>query len=87
MISQVTSAQDLHPNKKFPTTDRVLLASSIILQIVLALFFGHAYDMRIFMATGYLVGTGQNPYIAQDLSTVFHNSTFQGITKIGRAHV
>ena len=39
--------------------------------------------MRIFMATGYLVGTGQNPYIAQDLSAVFHNSTFQGITTFG----
>ena len=70
-------------NKKFPTPDRVLLASSIILQIVLALFFGHAYDTRIFMATGYLVGTGQNPYIAQDLSAVFRNSAFQGITTFG----
>ena len=29
------------------------------------------------------MGTGQNPYIAQDLSAVFHNSTFQGITTFG----
>ncbi len=49
----------------------------------MALFLGHAYDMRIFMATGYLVGTGQNPYIAQDLSNVFHNSGFQGLTTLG----
>jgi hypothetical protein len=69
--------------KRFSNSDRVLLASSIVLQIFLALFLGHAYDIRIFMATGYLVGTGQNPYIAQDLSAVFHNSSFQGITTLG----
>jgi hypothetical protein len=39
--------------------------------------------MRIFMTTGYLVGTGQNPYIAQDISAVIHNGTFQGITTFG----
>lgn len=79
----VTSTQDVRPNKKLLTPDRILLASSIIVQIVLALFFGDAYDMRIFMSTGYLVGTGQNPYVAQDLSTVFHNNTFHGITSFG----
>jgi len=35
------------------------------------------------MATGYLVGSGQNPYIAQDLTAVFNNSTFQGMTSVG----
>jgi hypothetical protein len=69
--------------KKSLTHDDFLIALSIILQVVLALFFGHAYDMRIFMATGYLVGTGQNPYIAQNLSSVFQNSTFQGMTSVG----
>jgi hypothetical protein len=83
MVPRVTSARFTHPINKYATTDRFLLGSSIVLQIALALFFGHAYDMRIFMATGYLVGTGQNPYIAQDLSAVFHNSTFQGITTLG----
>ncbi len=29
------------------------------------------------------MGTGQNPYIAQDLSAVFHNSSFKGITTLG----
>ncbi len=72
-----------HPNKRSVNPDALLLASSIILQILLALFLGHAYDMRIFMATGFLVGTGQNPYVAQDVSAVFHNSTFQGITTFG----
>lgn len=64
-------------------TDRFLPALSIILQVFLAYFFGHAYDMRIFMATGYLVGTGQNPYIPQNLVSVFHDSTFQGMTSVG----
>jgi hypothetical protein len=71
------------PNKRSAVPDRLLLGGSIILQILLAYFFGHAYDMRIIMSTGYLVGTGQNPYVAQDLSAVFHNSTFQGITTLG----
>ncbi len=60
-----------------------ILLVSILVQLVLALFFGHSYDMRIFMATGYLVGTGQNPYIAQDLSAVFNDTSFQGMTSAG----
>jgi hypothetical protein len=63
--------------------DRPVLLLSIAAQLVLALFFGHAYDMRIFMASGYLTGTGQNPYAAQDLSAVFHNSSFRDMTSIG----
>jgi hypothetical protein len=70
------------PKKTLPG-GRYLLALSIILQLVLGFFLGHAYDMRIFMATGYLVGTGQNPYIPQDLSLVFHDSSFAGITTVG----
>ena len=83
MSFQLPSAQEIHSKKRFSAPDGILLAISIILQVSLALFFGHAYDMRIFMATGYLVGTGQNPYIAQDLGMVFHNTTFQGITSFG----
>jgi uncharacterized membrane protein len=63
--------------------DRWYLALSLVLQLVLGISFGHIYDLRISMATGYLVATGQNPYIPQDLSTVFHNPAFQGITSIG----
>jgi hypothetical protein len=69
--------------RKFLSQDRFVIALSIVLQVSLAFFFGHDYDMRIFMATGYLVGTGQNPYISQDLGSVFHNSTFQGMTSVG----
>ena len=69
--------------KRTVRSDRFLLALSVILQILLAIFFGHAYDMRIFMATGYLVGTGQSPYVAQNLFSIFHNGTFQGLTSVG----
>jgi len=50
---------------------------------VLGLFFGHAYDIKIFMATGYVVATGQDPYILPDLRTVFNNPAFIGLTSIG----
>lgn len=63
--------------------DLGFLGLSIAIQLVLGTLFGHLYDTRIFMATGYLVGTGQNPYLAQDLSSVFHNLTFQNITTVG----
>jgi Gpi18-like mannosyltransferase len=63
--------------------DWSLLLLSVVLQLALGLVFGHLYDTRIFMATGYLVGSGQNPYIAQDLTAVFNNSSFQGMTSVG----
>jgi hypothetical protein len=69
--------------KQISINDWPLLFLSIACQLILGLLFGHIYDMRIFMATGYLVGTGQNPYVPQDLSAVFHNNTFQGITTFG----
>jgi hypothetical protein len=59
------------------------LALSLVLQTLLAIPFGNLYDMRINMAAGYLVGTGHNPYIAQDLSAVFHNDVFRGLSTIG----
>src|SRR5450759_2260170 len=83
MVQPARSTGDVRLHKRMAKSDLFLLASSILIQVCLALFLGHAYDMRIFMATGYLVGTGQNPYIAQNVSAVFHNSTFQGITTVG----
>jgi hypothetical protein len=67
----------------FPKEDRVLLLSSLLLQLILGLLFGHVYDQRINMATGYLVASSQDPYIPHDLTGVFHNSAFQGMTTIG----
>jgi hypothetical protein len=52
-------------------------------QLVLAVLFGHSYDTRVFLGTGYLVGTGQNPYVGQDLSAVFQHVGFQALTTIG----
>jgi len=69
--------------KQFVSQDQLVLILSIAVQLVLAVLFGHFYDMRIFMSTGYLVGTGQNPYVAQDLTAVFNNSIFQGMTTVG----
>ncbi len=63
--------------------DRMVSVLSLAIQLPLAFLFGHFYDDRIFLATGYLVATGQNPYQPQDLSAVFHSSSFQGITTIG----
>jgi len=69
--------------RKNSPSDGLLVALSIGFQLLLGLFLGHAYDMRIFMATGFLAATGQNPYIPQDLSLAFHDKTFQAITSIG----
>jgi hypothetical protein len=83
MVDPVKSGQAAPLQKRSLLPDLSLLAASILLQAGLAFFLGHAYDMRIFMATGYLVGTGQDPYVAQNLSAVFHDTSFQGITTLG----
>jgi Gpi18-like mannosyltransferase len=83
MSTEVKSNRRSLLRQFFPKEDRGYLLASILLQLVLGLFFGHVYDQRIFMATGYLVATGQDPYIAQDLTAVFHNPAFQGMTSIG----
>ena len=83
MSTEVNSNRRSLLRQLFPKADRGYLLASILLQLVLGFFFGHVYDQRIFMATGYLVATGQDPYIAQDLTAVFHNPAFQGMTSIG----
>jgi Gpi18-like mannosyltransferase len=69
--------------RTFLNRDLGLLLASVGLQLVLGLFFGHAYDIKIFMATGYLVAAGQDPYIMPDLRAVFNNPAFTGLTSIG----
>ncbi|OGO66455.1 MAG: hypothetical protein A2Z45_07425 [Chloroflexi bacterium RBG_19FT_COMBO_55_16] len=69
--------------KQLLTQDQSILLLSVLLQLTLGIVFGHAYDMPIFMATGYLVGSGQNPYVAQDLTAVFQNNSFQGMNSVG----
>ena len=70
-------------HRLFPKEDVGYLLASLLLQLILGLLLGHVYDQRIFMATGYLVATGQDPYIPQDLTAVFNNPAFQGMTSIG----
>jgi hypothetical protein len=67
----------------FPKEDLGYLLASLLLQLILGFFFGHAYDIRIFMATGYLVATGHDPYILPDLRAVFQNPAFIGMSSIG----
>ena len=67
----------------FRAPDRRLLVLSIVLQLCLAAFLGHSYDTRVSMGAGYLVGTGQNPYVPQDLRPVFRHVGFSLMTTIG----
>lgn len=69
--------------RRFPTPDGWILVLSIALQLALALLFGHSTDTRVFMATGYLVGTGHDPYVAHDLSRVFHHVLFDVPSAVG----
>ncbi len=64
-------------------SDFIYPLASLVIQLSVGLLFGHVYDQRISMATGYLVATGQNPYIPQDLTGIFHNPAFQGMTSVG----
>ncbi len=59
MRSSISFGGVNHTWKQHITQDRYILFLSVVLQLTLGVFFGHAYDMRIFMATGYLVGSGQ----------------------------
>jgi hypothetical protein len=52
-------------------------------QLALAVALGHSYDSRVFMAAGYLVGHGQDPYVARDLTAVFHHPLFDVMTTVG----
>jgi hypothetical protein len=76
-------AQKVRVEGKLFKRGLLLPALSVLLQVGLGLFLGHAYDMRIFMATGVLVGSGQNPYVPTDLGAFFHDSSFQGIPSFG----
>ncbi len=49
----------------------------LTVQVLLAFFLGHYYDMRVFMAAGYAVGSGLNPYEYHSLQGVFQHSLFQ----------
>ncbi len=83
MLSTNRSERTTRSWRRSVPLDLSLLLLSIFIQLVLGLFFGHLYDSRINIATGYLVASGQDPYIPQDLTNIFHNNAFQGMTTIG----
>jgi Gpi18-like mannosyltransferase len=83
MSADAQSSLAVRLQRLFPKEDIGYLLASLLLQLILGLLLGHVYDQRIFMATGYLVATGQNPYIPQDLTAIFNHTAFQGMTSIG----
>ncbi|MCX9025368.1 MAG: glycosyltransferase 87 family protein [Candidatus Methanoperedens sp.] len=60
--------------------DKFALLLSLMIQLSLAFFLGHFYDIRISMGTGYLVAEGLNPYEQHYLGGIFNHEIFQGIT-------
>ena len=62
---------------------RVLAAEHRACSSRSALLLGHSYDTRIFMATGYLVGTGHDPVRAAQPDRVFHHAGFSVIASVG----
>jgi hypothetical protein len=64
--------------------DILFVLLSLILQVPLAVFLGHFYDDRVFMATGYLVNAGLNPYVPYNFAEVFPAAVISGyIPSIG----
>ena len=59
--------------------ETIIVLSSLIIQIPLAIFLGHYYDERVFMATGYLVSSGLNPYQQHDFVGVFSHPLLNGV--------
>ena len=66
------------------TPDRRLLTLAVLVQLALAAVPLHrSYDRTAFEAAGYLVATGHSPYLARDLSAVFHSAAFHDFASIG----
>jgi len=69
--------------RAFAASDARVLALSLVLQLTLGTVLGHSNDTRIFMVAGYLAGTGHNPYVPHDLTTVFHHLYFDVRSSVG----
>ena len=61
-----------------PNREIFLVFLSVLIQVPLAFFLGHYYDDRIFMATGYLVSSGFNPYLQHNFVNVFPSAIISG---------
>jgi len=51
---------------------------SVLIQALVGAFLGHYYDQGVFMATGYVVGSGGDPYKPIELVRVFENPRLIG---------
>ncbi|HMK95488.1 MAG TPA: hypothetical protein VK536_08850 [Candidatus Limnocylindrales bacterium] len=52
---------------------------SLLIQVPLGIFLGHAYDEKIFMTTGYLAASGLNPYQPHTIVNIFPSTLFAGV--------
>ena len=55
-----------------------IVLASVLIQILLGAFLGHYFDQRIFMAAGYVAGSGGDPYKPIELIRVFENPLLNG---------
>ncbi len=65
-----------------PIHEVLLVLLSLFIQVPLALFLGHYYDTRVYMATGYLVSSGLDPYLQHNFVNVFPSSVLSGTVPI-----
>lgn len=56
-----------------------IVLASVLIQSLLGVFLGHYFDQRIFMAAGYVVGSGGDPYKPIVLVGVFSNPLLNGL--------
>ena len=60
------------------TRELAIVLTSVLIQMFLGFFLGHYFDQRVFMATGYVVGSGSDPYKPIELVHVFENPLLNG---------
>lgn len=72
----------MYIERKTTARDLVIVLLSLLIQAPLAFFLGHYYDERVFMATGYLAGSGLNPYQPYQFTNIFSNPLFAGTIPI-----
>lgn len=63
-------------------SDVLMVILSVLVQLPLAIFLGHYFDERVFMATGYMVSQGLNPYQPHVITGVFDNPHFTGVLPV-----
>jgi Glycosyltransferase family 87 len=60
------------------TRELAIVLTSVLIQMLLGFFLGHYFDQRVFMAAGYVVGSGGDPYKPIELVHVFENPLLNG---------